>query len=52
MTHLEPIYFFGHSNVACEILVPRPGIKPGPLTVKARSPNHWTNRESLRTFIS
>ena len=34
---------FGHT--ACGILVPRPGIEPGPLAVKVRSPDHWTSRE-------
>ena len=28
----------------CRLLVPQPGIEPRPLTVKARSPNHWTTR--------
>ena len=32
-------------HAACGILVPQPGIEPGPLTVKTRSPNHWTTRE-------
>ena len=27
------------------ILVPQPGIEPGPLAVKAQNPNHWTARE-------
>ena len=31
--------------MACEILVLQPGIKPGPLAVRAWSPNHWTTRE-------
>ena len=31
--------------MACGILVPRPGIEPGPSAVKAWSPNHWTARE-------
>ena len=30
---------------ACGISVPRPGIEPGPLAVKARSLNHWIARE-------
>ena len=30
---------------ACRILVPRPGIEPGTLAVKARSPNHRTAKE-------
>ena len=25
-----------------ELLVPQPGIEPGPSAVKALSPNHWT----------
>ena len=31
--------------MACGILVPQPGIEPGPSAVKARSPNHWTAKE-------
>ena len=31
--------------MACGILVPPPGIKPGPSTVKVCCPNHWTARE-------
>ena len=31
--------------MACRILVPLPGIKPGPPAVEAQSPNHWTTRE-------
>ena len=34
-------------NVACGILVPQPGIEPGPLEVEAQSPNHWSIREPL-----
>ena len=30
---------------ACRILVPQPGIEPGPSAMKAWSPNHWTSRE-------
>ena len=30
---------------ACELLVPQPGLKPGPLAVKAWCPNHRTTRE-------
>ena len=37
--------FFWLCRKACGILVPRPGIEPGPSAVKARSPNHWTARE-------
>ena len=28
--------------MAYKVLVPQPAIKPGPLAVKAQSPNHWT----------
>ena len=35
---------------ACGILVPRPGIEPGPLAVKAPNPNRWTTREFLRSL--
>ena len=38
------LLFFWPRHVACEILVPHPGIEPGPTAVKARSPNHWTAR--------
>ena len=31
--------------MACGILVPEPGIEPGPTAVKAPSPNHWTAKE-------
>ena len=31
--------------MAYRILVPWPGIEPGPSAVKAPSPNHWTARE-------
>ncbi|XP_059938559.1 zinc finger protein 69 homolog isoform X1 [Mesoplodon densirostris] len=35
----------GDPSSAGGILVPQPGIEPGPLAVTARSPNHWTARE-------
>ena len=31
--------------MACRMLVPLPGVEPGPLAVKVWSPNHWTTRE-------
>ena len=31
--------------MACGILVPQPGIKPGPLAVKVQSPNHGPGEE-------
>ena len=33
--------------MACRILVPQPGIQPGPLAGKAQSPNHWMAGNSL-----
>ena len=40
---------FGHAawHVACEILVPQPGMEPTPPAVEARSLNNWTAREVL-----
>ena len=37
------VCFYGRK--ACGILVPQPGIEPGPSSVKAWSPNHLTARE-------
>ena len=31
--------------MACGILVPQPGIEPGPMAVEVLSPNHWIARE-------
>ena len=31
--------------MTCGILVPWPGIEPGPPVVEAQNPNHWTARE-------
>ena len=33
------------------ILVPQPGIEPGPMAVKAPSPNHWTTKELSYQFF-
>ena len=38
------IYFWPR-HAASRMLVPRPGIEPGALAVKALSPNRWTARE-------
>ena len=38
-------FFLWLHHATYRILVPRPGIEPQPLAVKARSPNHWTARE-------
>ena len=37
--------------MAFGILVPPPGMKPGPLAVRAWSPNHWTVREVPSHFL-
>ena len=39
------VLFFLATLCGLWILVPQPGIEPGPLAVKAPSPNHWTTRE-------
>ena len=39
------LFVFWLRCTACGLLVPRPGIEPGPLAVRAQSPNHWTARE-------
>ena len=38
-------FFFWLPHVPCGILVPRPGIEPAPLAMKAWSPNHCTTRK-------
>ena len=38
------IFFFGHV-AAWGILVPRPGVEPGPPGSESAGPNHWTTRE-------
>ena len=48
----ELIYiFFWLPWAACGILVPWPGIEPGPSAVKVLSPNHWTSRKFPKTSI-
>ena len=37
---------------ACGILVPRPGVEPGPYAARMGSPNHWTAREVPRQVFS
>ena len=41
----KDICFFFFFCTAYGILVPQPGIEPGPSAVKAWSLNHWTTRE-------
>ena len=38
-------FFVGPYHAACGILVPWPGTEPGPLAVRAQSPNYWTTGE-------
>ena len=38
-------------HIAFGILVPRPEIKPGPLSVKELSPSHWATWEFLLFFF-
>ena len=42
--------FFLPCCMTCGILVPWPGIEPGPSAVRVQSPNHWTAREFSRCF--
>ena len=39
------LFIFWPCHVACEILVPPPGIEPVPPTLVAQSLNHWTAKE-------
>ena len=41
-------FFFLPHHMACGILVPQPGVEPGPSAVRAWSLNHWTAREFPR----
>ena len=41
-------YFLCAQHIACGILVPRPGIKPGASAVRLWSLNYWTDRELPR----
>ena len=45
-------FFFWLHNVANGILVPWPGIEPGPSAVKAWIPNHSTTREFPNFLVS
>ena len=44
------VYLRPH-NVVCGISVSWPGLKPGPLAVKAWSPDYWTAREFPNLYI-
>ena len=45
------LFFFWPHHAACGILVPGPGVEPGPSSVRAQSPNHWTAREVPHSFF-
>ena len=47
ISFLFPIFFFPFLLLhrACGILVPRPGVAPGPSAVEVQSLNHWTARK-------
>ena len=47
----QSYYFFWPHLTACGILVPRPGIEPGAMAVKAPNPNHWTTREVPKDIL-
>ena len=50
LTDVNHLLFSWPHCAACGILVPRPGIEPGPPAVKAPRPNHWTSREVPETI--
>ena len=45
MYHIFFIYLIYLYLASGGILVPQPGIEPGPSAVRAQSLNHWTTRE-------
>ena len=51
MPFLSFFFFFWPYCVVCGILVPWPGIEPGPLAMKVLTPNHWITREVLSHFF-
>ena len=45
-------FFFLLLSMACGILIPPPGMEPGPPAFGTQSLNHWTSREVQRiTYI-
>ena len=53
--HPVPSFFFffgcATQRVGCGILVPRPGIEPGPSALRTQSPSCWTTRNFLIQFF-
>ena len=45
------LFIFWPHLTACGILLPWPGIEPGPTAVNALSLNHWTTREFPRSDL-
>lgn len=45
LSPISGLFCFWLCCTICEILVPWPGIEPGPSTVKVLSPKPWTARE-------
>ena len=39
------LFVFWLCYIACRILVPGPGIEPGPSALRACSPSHWTTMQ-------
>lgn len=37
--------------MTCEILVPQPGVEPGPLAVRVQSSSHWTIWKFLKNLV-
>ena len=40
------LWVFLIHHTACGILVPQPGIEPGPPTVEAQNPSHWVPQDT------
>ena len=49
--YLKFFFCFWLCQEACGILIPWPGIEPGPSTMKAWSLNQWTARKFLKIYI-
>ena len=45
------LFIFWPCHASCGILVPQPGIEPGPSAMKVQSPNRWTARELPGYFL-
>ena len=46
-TRLETFFFFWPHQATSKILIPRPGIEPRLLAVKALSPKHWNSQKPV-----